>query len=447
MKRLILSYFYLVCVSFTFGFNADAEGGMWLHQPKPIVTVGTLPVIKLDHNMTATPAEVSEIKQHIANLKKIDHPDFAFSSDMSGNDFAPIASSAKFEGGILMEHGLKTSGDLQALVAFGPKALPFLLAALSDDTPTTLTMKQPFQYMGGMFFSDESDANPANTNEQKTVDALPERGDFGETTESYTLKIGDICFAIVGEIVGRNYLAARYQMTACAVINSPIHDPELAKQVRTVWSSTNAAQPLLDSLLLDYSAKFNNGKVFGVQMIDRRLQPGAAMRLLYYFPQESAGMIAARLDGLDVNGCGNNVTNQFRRDTLNEVEAEDFINAVSWSDSFLVRKAILNIFKKTTDPKILLAALPGIYPNMNDLARVRLEYFIDHLPPVERGPYGDGYYLLVALGQRFGEQAKPTFIRYLQNASPQRLQTMQLVLQETQPQWAAELLGQHRSHE
>jgi hypothetical protein len=137
---------------------------------------------------------------------------------------------------------------------------------------------------------------------------------------------------------------------------------------------------------------------------------------------------------------GENVTNFLERETRNEVGTGDFIEAVSWSDAFEVRRAILNIFKKTTDPDLLLAALPGIYPNMNDLIRARLEYFTDHLPSVEDGPYGHGYYLLVALGQRFGEQAKPTFIRYMQNASPQRRQTMTEVLKETHPQWAAQLL-------
>jgi hypothetical protein len=40
-----------------------------------------------------------------------------------------------------------------------------------------------------------------------------------------------------------------------------------------------------------------------------------------------------------------------------------------------------------------------------------------------------------------GDQAKPIFVHYLQNASLQRWRTMNQVLRQTQPQWAVELLA------
>ena len=47
----------------------------------------------------------------------------------------------------------------------------------------------------------------------------------GESTwKAIPLKVGDVCFAIIGEIVGRKYLAVRDQMTACVIINSPLHE-------------------------------------------------------------------------------------------------------------------------------------------------------------------------------------------------------------------------------
>jgi hypothetical protein len=63
------------------------------------------------------------------------------------------------------------------------------------------------------------------------------------------------------------------------------------------------------------------------------------------------------------------------------------------------------------------------------------------LPAEEDGPFGDRYDLLVALGRKLGDQAKPIFVRYLQNAGLQRWRTMSKVLQQTQRQWAVELLS------
>ncbi|MGB8371126.1 MAG: hypothetical protein ACLPYZ_18340 [Limisphaerales bacterium] len=385
---------------------------------------------------------MAQIKQHITNLRKIAQPDFGLSSTMIGNVFAPVASSTHFDGGILTDHRIKTSDDVRALVAFGPKALPFLLAALDDKTSTILTIGKANSIFTVMYFSNELDSNPANSIEQKAVASLPKRDWKGETLDSYTVKVGDICFAIVGQIVGRNYLAVRYQPTAIVIINSPVHDSELAKQVRAIWSSTNAAQGLLDSLLFDYSTEgVFNGESLDGWGVASGLQTKAAMRLLYYFPHESAGMIAERLARLDVNDTGKNITNYMMLAVSNGVSAEDFIKGVSWSEAPAVRREVLDIFKRTTDTDLLLAALPGVDSGETNLIRARLEDFIDRLPADEEGPYGEGYNLLVALGQKLGDSVKPVFVHYLQNASLQRWRTMNKVLQETQRQWAVELLS------
>jgi hypothetical protein len=444
MKSFLLLLVCLICGNLAFGTDTNEPNATKGHRipfDKPIVKLEPVPVIQLERNMAATQTEIAEIKRHIANLRKIDHPDFGLSSTMIGNAFAPIASSAHFEGGVLMDHNIQTSDDVRALVALGPKALPFLLAALGDNTATKLTMHPMDPHFGGMYFSDELDSNPANSVEQTAVDSLPKRDWNGETIESYTVKVGDLCFTIIGEIVGRNYLAVRYQMTAIVIINSPVHDPALAKQVRAIWASTNAAQSLLDSLLFDYSTEgIFNGESLDGWSVASHLQTEAAMRLLYYYPEESAEMIVHRLGGLDVGETGNNVTNLIRREESNGVQTEDFVKSVSWSDAPTVRREILNIFNKTTDTDLLLAALPGIDSSRSNLIRTRLEDFIDRLPTEEEGPYGDGYNLLVALGQKLGNQAKPIFVHYLQNASLQRWRSMAKVLQETQQRWAAELL-------
>jgi len=41
----------------------------------------------------------------------------------------------------------------------------------------------------------------------------------------YTVKVGDVCYAIIGQIVNRSLMAVRYQPSAGLVINSPIEMP------------------------------------------------------------------------------------------------------------------------------------------------------------------------------------------------------------------------------
>ena len=59
------------------------------------------------------------------------------------------------------------------------------------------------------------------------------------------------------------------------------------------------------------------------------------------------------------------------REVANGVRTDDFVKAVSWC-SRPIHKAIRDIFLKTTDIDILLAALPGIEEKDRTLIRDRL---------------------------------------------------------------------------
>jgi len=408
----------------------------------PFVKAGVVPVIKLGRDSARSPAEAEEIKRDIKNLVRIESPDFGLSSTMSASAFAPIAGSESHRGGFLLtNHRVNTTEAVHKLVEFGPKALPYLLASLDYKTPTKLVIDQANSIFTVMYFSNEMPGNPTNTLEQTAIASLPNRDWKGETMTHYTVKVGDVCFAIIGQIVGRTYLAVRYQPTAIVIINSTASDTLLTKEVRSVWSSTNATQRLLDSLLFDYSTEgvFNGHSLDGWS-IASDFQSQAAMRLLYYFPEETAHLIAERLSSFDVLKPTGGITNYIQREVANHVRTEDFLKAVSWSAAPAVRREVLRIFKETDDPELLLAALPGIDPKESDLISRRLSNFIAALPADEPGPYGGGYNLLTALGDKLGKLAKPTFIEYLKEPSLQRWRTMSHVLRKTRSEWAAELL-------
>lgn len=413
----------------------------------PHVRRGILPDIKLERAIVASKEEAEQIKTHIANLAKMDKPDFGLSGTMGGMAFAPIAGSGQHTGGFLMtNHQLQTGDDFRKLVAFGPKALPYLLDALEDKTPTKLKQSHD-QMFGGMFLSAEMDLNPTNSTEQAATAVFPKRDariDFEKAIKAYTIKVGDVCFVAIGQIVGRAYLAMRYQPTAIVIINSPTEEPKLAKAVRDIWSSTNAAQKLFDSLLFDYSTEgVFNGESLDGWSIGSRLQCEAARRLLYYFPQETAGLLAERLRRLDVSKPPEDIKLWAKFQVTNGVMAEDFIKTVAWSGEPVIRKELLDIFKRTTEPSLLLAALAGIDATGSPLARQRLNEMIDQLPVEESGPFGQGYNLLLAIGEKLDlELSKATYIRYLgSNANVQRWRTMIHVLRKTRKDWATELLA------
>src|SRR5581483_2209342 len=101
---------------------------------------------------------------------------------------------------------------------------------------------------------------------------------------------------------GREYHAARYFVSLTAILRSPTHDAKLCADVRAMWGGKDPAKKLFDSLRADYATEGipnGNGLPHGWSTASR-LQEGAALRLLYYFPKESAPLIAARLEKLYV---------------------------------------------------------------------------------------------------------------------------------------------------
>ncbi len=90
--------------------------------------------------------------------------------------------------------------------------------------------------------------------------------------DPYVVKVGDICYALIGQIVNRNLLAVRYQPTGGLVVNSPIERPILAAEVRKDWSNVTVGEHET-SLLADIRSSE-----------DRYRVRGAFARLRYYYP-------------------------------------------------------------------------------------------------------------------------------------------------------------------
>jgi hypothetical protein len=420
-RNAILSALSIAALAW-YGFSCSSVSVAAKPSKEKSATAASVVKIKLGSQPSIVETESNRIKQLIQELATIDKPNFGLNGTLSGSGFAPFSSAYRVDSGLIMNHGFGTNAAFIELVKLGPKALPFLLDSISDPTPTKLDIRHD-GFFGGMFFANELSGNPANTYEQEIISRVPRRDPWSSENRrpnltNYTVRVGDVCFVIIGQIVGREYQAARYQPTSIVILNSPVEDEMLAKQVRAIWGSTNPPQHLLDSLLLDYAAGKDSGR--------RGFGDAAAMRLVYYFPQQTTNLLVSNLQLLDIGkGTG----------------SKDLIEMLSLCEEPTIRDELRDIFEHTENINVLCAAVRAVDESHRQAARLRMESFLDRLPKQEDEYYGDGFNLLVALGEKFGADAKPAFESYLKQASMQRVVTVTDVLERTQGQWSIDLLA------
>jgi hypothetical protein len=222
-----------------------------------------------------------------------------------------------------------------------------------------------------------------------------------------------------------------------------MRDAKLREQVRKIWSSEDPSRKLFESLLLDYATEgVFQGPSLDSWELGSDLQTEAAMRLLYYYPKQTAEMISDRLRRLDVKEPSDNggVDAFIRREVANGVRTAGFVEAVSWCTEPAIREAIRTIFETTSDTSVLLAALPGIPDADQQLIFNRLQSFLDRVPGEERGAFGDVFKLLEALAERLDKNARPAFERVLKDASPLRCYSVAEALHKTKAEWSLGIL-------
>lgn len=463
LRALALLGFGLFVANITFGISVPCRaadepenvkrenGAAQADDVVPKVKLAKVPAIALQPRRPLTRENVKRIKGCIADLAKIDRPDVGLSGTMSGTAFLPVAGQQKSSAMILTDHRLESSPALRVLVELGPDALPFLLDTLADRTETKLVLEHRSGF-GAMWLDNELWGNPVNELEMKVLGrraGIPRnRLDPKPSLQKYTVRVGDVCLVAIGQIVGRGYEAVRYQPTACIVINSPTEDYQLRDQARMIWTSDHPDRKLLDSLLLDYCTQaVAEGRGLNNWYFGAELQTAAALRLLYYYPKETASLISRRLRSLDVRKPSPQATETEqeawrRREVANGIRTDRFIEAVSWCAEPDVRRAIRDVFAMTSDVELLLAALPGIEDTDRVLIRTRLEAFVHAIPPDEGGGYGDSR-LLDALAERLDEGAAPAFERFIQNATALRGYTAAGVLgrRRRRNAWCIDILG------
>jgi hypothetical protein len=199
--------------------------------------------------------------------------------------------TSTFEMGTLGVPAPKVPLAMRELVRRGPLALAELVRHVDDKRPTKLQIgninagTRPRQVGVSVFsftyFSDEYDPRVRSRAEQIAAQrgrARMEKNFSG----GYTVKVGDICFVLIGQIVNRRMLAVRYQPSGGLVVNSPVEFPPLAEKVRADWRDAGA-ELLQSSLLADIHGA--NRHVLATEDVDDPLTVFPALqRLRLYFP-------------------------------------------------------------------------------------------------------------------------------------------------------------------
>jgi hypothetical protein len=429
-----------------------------LDDPLLKLKLRSLPAIRLLPRTPLAKEKVKLIKASIACLAELDSHEFCLPATFGGHAFLPLPGQRQRRAVNLTAHRLISSTAIQTLVEIGPEALPFLLNALDDKTPTELKFENRCGAGPGMWLDNELWGNPLNELEMKTLGPhksvmkrIIEHMKGGKDIKSYTVKVGDVCLVAIGQIVGRGYQVVGNEPTNSMIINSPTEDSRLREQLRKIWASDDSTRTLMNSLLLDYATEgVSEGSSLDSWYFGSKLQIEAATRLLYYYPKETATLIAGRLRELDVKkvrglGVGSHATESennawTRREVANAANTHEFVKAVSWCPEPEVREAIRAIFTRTGDVDVLLAALPSVDDRDRKLIAARLETYLDALPAQEEGVSGDGGHLVAALAERLGEDAAPAIARYLKNASAQRCHSAAAALQMTEGNWCVPIL-------
>jgi tetratricopeptide (TPR) repeat protein len=199
----------------------------------------------------------------------------------------------KLGGGVRMIAPPETPPAMREIVRRGVTALPALIEHLNDGRPTKLVFREDtpgFSIKYKLLAREYDPRKPLSDKDAARKSLL----DKNYISSDYTVKIADVCYVLIGQIVNRNLVAVRkqhtvrheagrYSSSSILVVNSPIEEPTLIAQVKSDWDGLDARSHE-ESLVSDLKAQGNRPRV-----------DGALRRLRYYCPVRYAA-----LDGEDL---------------------------------------------------------------------------------------------------------------------------------------------------
>jgi hypothetical protein len=234
--------------------------------PTPVRPAGT----------TATPP--ASFDDEIASLADIGESGVGYSPTTDDSEFLPDPRGREQHSMVLGEEPPRASLAMMRLVAAGADAVPALLRHLGDAKKTKLP---PMRAMDWQQTWDEYDVNRRTTTKRPPGTNHDDPNAQGPA--DYFVKVGDLCFVALGQIVNRSYAAVRYQPTGGLVVSSTVTSAALRDAARAEWGTLTRAS-LVASLERDFREP---------DWEDRRT--GALVRLEYYAHDKAKALYDAEL--------------------------------------------------------------------------------------------------------------------------------------------------------
>jgi ankyrin repeat protein len=210
----------------------------------------------------STPAE---IKKLIDELTKVKEPDMGYSPSVSGTAFLPLGQSQA--GTILFGQKPSASADaMRRLVELGPAAVPHLLEHLTDARRTKLVIVRTG--IGGLFVN---------------ADEEPAKWSGDSPGNWYTVKVADLCYVALGQIVNRDYPAVYYQPTGFTFVTAVARSKKVRDEVTREWQGLTADK---------------HRESLGRDLLDDpsyQVRARAAVRLGYYYPDALEAVVVKQL--------------------------------------------------------------------------------------------------------------------------------------------------------
>jgi ankyrin repeat protein len=240
-----------------------------------------------------------------------------------------------------------------SLAKLGSKAVPALLDHLDDDRKTKIVIRS----LGG-FFSIEQDEG------EKAEDANEDRKrkPFATATQ-YSLRVGDLCYVALGQIVNRTYTAVEYIPSGHISITSVPRSKKLRADLKKQWGNFSSEKHLA-SLAKDLNSRKEKG-----DNDDDSARVGASLRLAYYFPKEFESI----------------AIEQLKRPTSN------FLKTLQFVEGEKLDRALRDLMSKTEDLEVSSALVDRLAGRGFD---ADIEAFISRMlmkVPAGERQYIDGF--------------------------------------------------------
>jgi hypothetical protein len=194
---------------------------------------------------------------------------------------------------------------MRELVRRGPLALPELIKHLEDRRATKLDVGNPppgsTGVFVGKFFGDDYAPRVYHSEPRRQPHwtSWAQRGflTLSHEPSAYTLRVGDLCYALIGQIVNRRLVAVEPVPTGMLIVNSPIESRVLVEELESDWG-TGDVETLKASLLADIYGTNDQARVetavdpkqrrFEDQQHTKYIVNPALRRLRQYFPDAYA---------------------------------------------------------------------------------------------------------------------------------------------------------------